>query len=236
MPRCSCFVDRAIDARPDFALTRENAAAVAQICRELDGIPLALELAAARLPAHARPARRSQQRLGDRLAPATARRSGTHPTRQQTLLAVDGLEPCAARAAGARAAAAAVGVRRRFRARRGRGGRRGRRRRVARRAGRCWGTWSTSRWSCSMRRRSATGCWRRCGSTRWSASRTSGEEARARDRHLEFYVALAQRARRRAQWTEAGRLARHASMPSARTFCSRSTMRRTAPGGGAGRA
>ena len=42
------FVERAIDSRPSFALTDENAVAVARICRDLDGIPLALELAAAR--------------------------------------------------------------------------------------------------------------------------------------------------------------------------------------------
>jgi len=45
------FADRAQRARPGFAITAENGEAVAEICRRLDGIPLALELAAARLRA-----------------------------------------------------------------------------------------------------------------------------------------------------------------------------------------
>jgi predicted ATPase/class 3 adenylate cyclase/DNA-binding CsgD family transcriptional regulator len=45
------FCDRAERARPTFALTEENAEAVAQICRRLDGIPLAIELASSRIRA-----------------------------------------------------------------------------------------------------------------------------------------------------------------------------------------
>jgi predicted ATPase/DNA-binding SARP family transcriptional activator/Tfp pilus assembly protein PilF len=57
------FVDRAIAAQPSFVLTAENADTVAEICQRLDGIPLALELAAARL--RTMPVERLAARLND---------------------------------------------------------------------------------------------------------------------------------------------------------------------------
>jgi predicted ATPase/DNA-binding CsgD family transcriptional regulator len=58
------FVERARAARASFDLTEENAAAVGEICRRVDGIPLAIELAAARI-GHLAP-RQIADRLDDR--------------------------------------------------------------------------------------------------------------------------------------------------------------------------
>ncbi|MGQ0603380.1 MAG: helix-turn-helix domain-containing protein, partial [Anaerolineales bacterium] len=79
------FVDRVMAAKPDFKLTNANAPAVAQICQRLDGIPLALELAAARL--RAMPLEQIAARLEDRLRLLTGG-SRTALPRHQTLTAL----------------------------------------------------------------------------------------------------------------------------------------------------
>ena len=78
------FVERAQAVRADFRLTDENAAAVAEICLRLDGLPLAIELATARIRLFSPEALRD--RLGSRLQ---LLRSGARdlPARQQTLRA-----------------------------------------------------------------------------------------------------------------------------------------------------
>jgi predicted ATPase/class 3 adenylate cyclase len=78
------FVERAQAVRADFRLTEDNADAVADICRRLDGLPLAIELATARLNLFSPEALRD--RLGSRL---WLLRGGARdlPARQQTLRA-----------------------------------------------------------------------------------------------------------------------------------------------------
>ena len=79
------LVERAAAVKTDFALGVENASAVAQICQRLDGIPLAIELAAARVKVL--PVQQIAARLDDRFSLLTAG-SRTALPRHQTLRAV----------------------------------------------------------------------------------------------------------------------------------------------------
>jgi len=79
------FTERATKANPHFALTEENAPSVTQICQRLDGIPLAIELAAARVKLFT--PQQIAERLGDRFKLLTGG-SRTALPRQQTLRAL----------------------------------------------------------------------------------------------------------------------------------------------------
>jgi len=79
------FNERSVAVQPDFAITRENALAVAQICARVDGLPLAVELAAARSTMLS--AQQINDRLRDRFGLLTAGYR-TAPARHQTLQAM----------------------------------------------------------------------------------------------------------------------------------------------------
>ena len=83
--RSRLFVDRAREARADFELSEENAEAVAELCRRLDGLPLALELAAARIKLLS--PRAILERLGGRLELLKAAPGAGLPARHRTLRA-----------------------------------------------------------------------------------------------------------------------------------------------------
>jgi predicted ATPase len=76
------FIERVMAVKPDFEVTNENAPAVAEICLRLDGLPLAIELAAARTRLFS--PRALLERIGHRLQ---LLRGGARdlPVRQQTL-------------------------------------------------------------------------------------------------------------------------------------------------------
>ena len=76
------FLDRTRAVNPEFSLTEENAGAVAEICERLDGLPLAIELAAAR--AKLLPPQALLSRLGNRLKLLTGGARNL-PERQRTL-------------------------------------------------------------------------------------------------------------------------------------------------------
>ncbi|HKU25442.1 MAG TPA: tetratricopeptide repeat protein, partial [Candidatus Sulfotelmatobacter sp.] len=82
LPAITLFVERAQAVKPQFALTQENAVGVATICARLDGLPLAIELAAARIKLLSPSA--ILARLESRLNLLTGGARDL-PTRQQTL-------------------------------------------------------------------------------------------------------------------------------------------------------
>lgn len=79
------FAERAAAADAHFALTDANAPAVIDLCRALDGLALAIELAAARAPVLG--VQRLADSMQDRLKLLTTSRNRTAPARQQTLRA-----------------------------------------------------------------------------------------------------------------------------------------------------
>ena len=81
-PALDLFVQRATEARPTFGATEESVGAIAEICRRLDGLPLAIELAAARVKLLAPPAMLA--RLERRL-PLLTGGARDLPERQRTL-------------------------------------------------------------------------------------------------------------------------------------------------------
>jgi predicted ATPase/class 3 adenylate cyclase/DNA-binding CsgD family transcriptional regulator len=78
------FIERAMKVRPNFTVDATNAPAIAQICHDLDGIPLAIELAAARVRVLG--VERIASGLGDRFRLLTGGARSAMP-RQQTLRA-----------------------------------------------------------------------------------------------------------------------------------------------------
>ncbi len=81
-PAVRLFVQRALQLRPDFAPTDDDLATIAQICRAVDRLPLAIELAAARIRLF--PLRTLLTRLSDRLGALEGTRRDL-PDRQRTL-------------------------------------------------------------------------------------------------------------------------------------------------------
>ncbi len=79
------FIERALLVNPGFRITNDNAPSLVEVCARLDGIPLAIELAAARMKAMS--VEKLHDRLDDRFALLTAGRRTALP-RQQTLKAL----------------------------------------------------------------------------------------------------------------------------------------------------
>ena len=183
------FTDRARRVRPDFRLTDDNAAIAAEICRRLDGMPLAIELAAARVRVLSLTEIRDGLHDRFRLLTGGAR---TAVRRQQTLRAsVDWshallTEPERILFAGWRclwAGSTSTPPRRSPAAATWN----------ATRSSTCSPCWSTSPWSWPKAQVAErdTGCWRRCASTHKKSSASPARPTLCAPRHRDHYTAMA---------------------------------------------
>ena len=233
------FVERARDVWPAFALTAANAPAVVQVCARLDGLPLALELAARQVVVL--PPGELAARLDARLRLLTGGDPAAHP-RQRTLAAtldwshallgeaeralfrrlsvfaggfdLEAAEAvCADGPAGPTAGAGPVPPAAPGGAAGGGGACR------SRLSWRPCAAWWTSRWwwpTPTRPRRRATGCWRRCASTPPSACERRAEAAAVRGRHAAGPWGWRRR-RRPASWGATSRAGWRAWTPSRTT-------------------
>ncbi len=192
------FIERAPAVQPDFVVTEANAPAVAQICFHLDGIPLAIELAAARVRSLS--VEEINARLDNRFRLLTGGPRNTLP-RQQTLRAL--IDWCydllteqeqALLRAGCPCSQAGGRSRRR---------KRWARARTPRRVIEDWEVVdllmrlvdkSLVVYEGKRRAADASACWRRCASTQASVCRESGEAEAIQARAAAWFLGLAEEA------------------------------------------
>ena len=188
------FVERSRLRSPHFELRSENARAVAQICRKLEGIPLAIELAAARVRgalrgADLREARGRPEALDERRPDAERRVIGRcRATLEWSYELLAEAEQKAVRAA--------LGVRRGLDLKAAEAVAGGRAVEEADVTGAALGAGGQVAGRSEPRggRAYATGCWSRSGSTPRESLEESGEAEAVRRRHAEFFLALAEEA------------------------------------------